>query len=94
MQTFQSFIIYLRLEGGISSPVRYSYLLNFPYDNANIFASSLLISYCNFSSLILSSIIMILCEGFSDARITSVNKKKCGCAVHFFKVNDSEISDE
>ena len=68
MQT--CFIINLRLEGGISSPVRYPYL-----------------SYCNISSLILSSVIMILCEGLSDARITSVNKKKCGFAVHYFKVN-------
>ena len=28
-------------------------------DNADIFAASLLISYCNFSSLIISSIVMI-----------------------------------
>ena len=33
--------------------------INFSDDNADIFAASLLISYCNFSSLILSSIFMI-----------------------------------
>ena len=43
----------------MSSPVRYSYLSIFPDDNAEIFAASLLTSYCSFSSLILSIIIMI-----------------------------------
>ena len=41
--------------------VRYSYLSIFPDDNADIFAASLLILCCSFSSLILSSIIMISC---------------------------------
>ena len=45
-------IICLWLEGNISSPVRYSYLSILPQDNTDIFAASLLISYCNFLSLI------------------------------------------
>ena len=52
-------IILLSSEGNISSPVRYSYLLILPDDRADIFAAPLLISYCIFSSLILSSIVMI-----------------------------------
>ena len=36
-------IIFLRLEGSISSPARYLYLLIFPYDSADVFAASLLI---------------------------------------------------
>ena len=43
----------------ISSFVRYSYLLILLDYNADIFAASLLISYCNFSYLIFSSIVMI-----------------------------------
>ena len=39
--------------------VRYSYLSIFSDDNADIFATSLLILCCSFSSLILSSIIRI-----------------------------------
>ena len=52
-------IICFRLDGNISSPVRYlklSILLDY---KADILAASLLISYCNFSSLVWSSIIMI-----------------------------------
>ena len=45
-------IICLWLEGNISSPVRYSYLSILPQDNTDIFAASLLISYCSFLSLI------------------------------------------
>ena len=41
-------IICLFLEGYTSSPVRYSYLSILPNDNVDIFAASLLISYCNF----------------------------------------------
>ena len=80
-------VIYLLLEGNISSPVRYSYLSIFPEDNADIFAASLLILYYNFSSLILSSIIVfssfyILSERFflkrealSDATVALRTKK-------------------
>ena len=52
-------IICLRLEGSISSPVIYSYLSIFPDDNADISAAALLISYCSFSYLVLSSIVSI-----------------------------------
>ena len=59
-------------------------------------AAPLLISYCNFSSLILSSIIMIrfyiLFERFSlnrkklsDAKVVSITKEKYGFAVHFLQ---------
>ena len=59
----------------------------FPDENANIFAASLLISYCSFSFLVLSPILLInfnilsktfflKCEGLSDARVVSVIKKK------------------
>ena len=80
-------VIYLLLEGNISSPVRYSYLSIFPEDNADIFAASLLILYYNFSSLMLSSIIVfssfyILSERFflkreasSDAAVALITKK-------------------
>ena len=44
-------IIWLRLEGNISSLLGYSYLSIFPDKNADFFAASLLISYCGFSSL-------------------------------------------
>ena len=45
-------IICFLLEGNISSPVRYTYLSILPDDKADIFAASLLISYCSASSLI------------------------------------------
>ena len=48
------------LKGNTSSPVRYSYLLILLYDKAEIFAASLLISYCSVSSLIWSPIVMML----------------------------------
>ena len=55
-------------------------------NNVDIFAASLLISYCSFSSLILSSIAIISFyilskrfflkhEQLSDARVVSINKK-------------------
>ena len=80
--------------GNISSPVRYLYLSTLPDDNADIFAASLLISYCSFSSLILSSIVIIsfyiLSErfflkrkGLSDAKVASITKKEYGFAVYF-----------
>ena len=66
----------------------------FPDDNADIFAASLLISYCGFLSLILSSVFVIsfyiLSRKFflkhkrlSDARVASTIKKEYGFAVHF-----------
>ena len=92
-------IILLWSEGSISSPVRYSYLQVLPNYNADTFVASLLISYCSFSSPILSSVAMISFyilskrillkhEGISDARVPSITKKEYGFAVHFF-CNDS-----
>ena len=52
-------IILLWSDFNVSSPVRYSYLSILPDDNADIFTASLLILYYSFSSLVLSSIIMI-----------------------------------
>ena len=88
------YFICLRLEGNISLPVRYSYLSIFSDDNADIFAASLLLSYCSFLSLILSSVVMIRFfilsvgfvlkrKGLSDARVASITKKDYCFAVHF-----------
>ena len=52
-------IILLWSDGNIYLPVRYSYLSILPDENAEICAASLLILYCSFSSLILSSVVMI-----------------------------------
>ena len=72
----------------ICSPVRYWYLSILRENYADIFAPSLLISYCSFSSLILSSIVMINFilskrfflkrEELSDARVVSITKKEYG----------------
>ena len=62
----------------------------------NIFAASLLKSYCSSSSLILSSVVFIsfyilpktLClilKGLSEARVVSFTKKEYGFVVHFFE---------
>ena len=89
-------------DGNISSSVRYSYLSFLPDDNAHIFAASLLISYCSFSSLILPSIVMISFhiffkryflkgERLLDARVASITKKQNGFAVHIesqYLIND------
>ena len=88
-------IILLWSNGNIFSPVRYSHLSFLPADNAYIFAASLVILYCTFSSIILSSIAMISFyivskrfflkhEGLSDERVVSVTKKEYVFAVHFF----------
>ena len=87
--------ITLPLLGGIiSSPVRYSYLLNFPDDNADIFAASLLMLYCNLSSIVLPSMVTINFytpskrfflkrQELSDARVVSITKKEYVFAVLF-----------
>ena len=76
-------IIYLWLEGNIFSLVWYSYLSIFP----DIFASSLLISCCSFSLLILSSILMvsfyILSKRLSVAKVALITKKEYGLVLHF-----------
>ena len=72
----------------------HSYLSILPDDKAVIFAASLLISYCIFSSLILSSIVMIKFyiaserwhlkrKRSSDGKVVSLTKKEFGFAVHF-----------
>ena len=72
----------------------YFKFINFPNDNADYFATSLLILYCSFSTLLLSSLVMIsfcilstrfFLKGLSDARVASVTKKEYGFAVHFCK---------
>ena len=89
-------IIFLWLEGNIFSAVRNYYLSIFSDDNADIFAVFLWIQYCNFSSLTLSSIVMINFyilskrlylrrKRLSDARVSSINKKVCFFSVHFYK---------
>ena len=74
---------------------QYQFFNQFADDNAAIFSASLLISYCSFSSLILSSIVMISFyilstrvflkrKGLSDAIVASITKKEYGTfAVHF-----------
>ena len=81
-------IILLWSDGNISSPLRYSYLPILPYGNADVFGASLLIFYFTFSSLILSSIVMIIKfyilskrfflkrEKLSDARVVLNQKRK------------------
>ena len=50
-------VIWLWLDGNISLPPRYSYLVIFLDDNADISTAFLIVLYCSFSSLILSSIV-------------------------------------
>ena len=82
--------------GNISSSVRQSFLLISPDYNADIFTASMLISYCSFSSLILSSVVTISfhvpckklflkCKELSDAKVVSFTKEECGLAEIFFK---------
>ena len=89
-------IILLWSDGNISTPVGYSYLPILLDYNADIFAASLLMSYCNFSFLILSSIIIISFyipskrfflnrKRLTDARITAVTKKIWFCSTFFHK---------
>ena len=86
-------IILLWSDGNISSPVRNSYLLILPDDNADICSDSFLKLYCGFSSLILLSTVMISFymlskrfflkrEDLSDARVASIIKKEYRFAVH------------
>ena len=75
------------LEDNTCAPVRYSYLSIFPDNIANVFAASFLLWYYSFSSLILSSIVMISFDifprrlrmkrkGLSEARVVSLTKKE------------------
>ena len=80
------------MEGNISAPVRNPYLLIFPDDRADIFATSMSIPYCTYLSLNFSSVAMIsfyiLSESFflkrkgeSGARVVPITEKKYGFAV-------------
>ena len=71
--------------GNISSPVRYQCLSILLDENADIFAVALLMLYCNFSSMISSSIVNITlytdpnsffrkCNGLPDGRVLSMVK--------------------
>ena len=82
----------------IASPVRYSHLPTLPDDNAAVFDASVLMSYCNFSSLILSSIVLINFyilskrffmkhERLSDVRVASITEKIWLCCTCFMKIN-------
>ena len=89
---FLAFCIILYCCGSnFSSPVRYSYLSILPDENRVIFAADLLISYCNFSSLVLSSVVVTIlytsssrffqkCNGLSDGWVASITK-------HFFSLH-------
>ena len=84
-------IILIWSDHNISLPVRYSILLE---DNADIFAGFLLISNCSFSSLILSSVVMINLlrfflkrEELSHARAVSITKKIWFCSTLFIKIH-------
>ena len=87
--------------GNIYSPVRYSYLSILLDDDDDIFAVSLLISYCSLLSLILSivSVVLIsfyiLCKRFflkrkrsSNARVVSIIEKGYGFACSTFFCKD------
>ena len=83
-------IICLWLGGNISSPARHSYWSIFPENNAYIFSACLLIPYCQFSCLILSSIPIIYFNILSRRLFlkpkgltgASVTKKECGFVIH------------
>ena len=68
------FIIWLQLEDNIFSLVRYSSLSILLDYNADIFATSLLISYCSFSAKRLFP----KGKGLSDARVVSITKEERG----------------
>ena len=88
--------ILLWSDDNVSAPVTYSYLSIFPDDNADTFAASLLISYCIYSSIILSSTVMInfyiLSKRFflkrkrlSDAKVVSITKNNKVLQYTFYK---------
>ena len=74
-----SCIILFCCRGNISSSVRYSYLSLLPDDNLDIFAVDLLMSCYNFSSMILSLIVMTLfitsCNRFFKKRNRLSNER-------------------
>ena len=90
-------IILLWSDGNISSLVRNLYLSILPDDNTDTFPAFLSISHCSFSSLILSSIVVISFyirskrfylkhEELSDTRIVSITKKNVVLQYIFVKI--------
>ena len=80
--------------GSISLLVRYFYVSVLPDNNADILAATLLMSCCNFWSLILSSMVMISLypssnrfsqkhNGLFNGRVVSMTKTKYCFVVHF-----------
>ena len=89
------YIICFRLEGNIFFTCKIFIFVNFPGDNADVFAASLLASFYNSSSLILSSVVMIrfyiLYKRFSlkrkelpDAKVAWITNKEYGFPAHVF----------
>ena len=85
-KTFFVILFFFDKKKNISSPVRYSHLSIFS-DSANIFAASLLRSYCSFSLLIsfyiLSRRFFLKGEGLSNKKIRLITKKEYDFAIHF-----------
>ena len=89
-------------------PVRNAYLSILADNNADIFAASLLISYCSFSSLILSLLLVIRFyifskrfflkrKALSNARVVSISKNEHAFALLFVKrfiTSGNSVSDE
>ena len=81
------------MNGNISSPVRYSYLWILPDDEADTLAAYLLKSYCSFSFLMWSLVVIFYYmyskrfflnfKGLSDANVVSLTKKEYGTTVYF-----------
>ena len=89
METYLALSLFFDEEVVFPHLIRNSYFTIFLENNADIFYASLLISYCSFSSLIFSLIVMISFyilskrfflkrEGFSDARVIAITKKEYG----------------
>ena len=74
----KSRLFYYSSKGNISLTEKYSYLSFLSHNNAYILASSLQISHCSFSYLILSSsnilsvTLVLKCKGLSDARVVLI----------------------
>ena len=85
-------ILLLWSDSKIFSPVRNSYFSTLPDKNAVIFAISLLVLSCSFSSLVLWLIAMInfytfsrrfllKCEELSDPKVVSITKRMWFCII-------------
>ena len=84
-------ITFLWSGGSISSPARNSYLSIFPYNKANIFAASLLVSYCSFLFLMLLLIVMVIFYILSERFFL---KRKRLCDVRVALITKSEYGIE